>query len=49
MENKYILHYADEHRLSADELSFTCKIFFGVLISESRLKIIKMKKLLSRL
>ncbi|MDO8459757.1 MAG: metalloregulator ArsR/SmtB family transcription factor [Nanoarchaeota archaeon] len=40
MHNKYILEHTREHGLSEHELHSTYKIFFGTLVSESRLKII---------
>jgi len=42
MHNKYILDHAHKHGLSKDELYSTYKIFFGTLVSESRLKIINL-------
>ena len=42
MPNKYILQRAHENGLSEDELYSTYKIFFGTLVSESRLKIINL-------
>src|SRR3989344_7388519 len=42
MHSKYILERAREHGLSEDELHSTYKIFFGTLISESRLRIINL-------
>ena len=42
MHNQYLLEHAREHGLSEDELNATYKIFFGTLISESRLKIINL-------
>ena len=42
MQKNYILHHAHEHGLSKDELYSTYKIFFGTLVSESRLKIINL-------
>ena len=42
MHNEYILQHAREHGISEEELNSTYKIFFGTLVSESRLKIINL-------
>ena len=42
MHNKYILHHANKHGLSENELYSVYKIFFGTLVSESRLRIINL-------
>src|SRR3989344_4471306 len=42
MHNGYILEHAREHGLSEDELRSAYKIFFGTLVSESRLRIINL-------
>lgn len=42
MLNKHILHNAGKSRISEKELYSTYKIFFGTLVSESRLKIINL-------
>ena len=42
MKQKSILHNHKEHKISEKELSEAYKIFFGTLVSESRLRIINM-------
>ncbi|MBS3093955.1 winged helix-turn-helix transcriptional regulator [Candidatus Pacearchaeota archaeon] len=40
MINKHILHHAHKHGFKKDDIYNAYKIFFGILVSESRLKII---------
>ncbi|MBS3091386.1 winged helix-turn-helix transcriptional regulator [Candidatus Pacearchaeota archaeon] len=42
MLQRYILEHAHKHGLSENEIYFTYKIFFGTLVSESRLRIINL-------